>query len=372
MIKVYNGIDNLKAAPILREGRLGLITNHSGLTRSLRPSYEVLNENYTLVKLFSPEHGLFGAAQAGAKVEQTEYEPVTGLPVISLYGGATAPDAEQLDGIDALCFDIQDVGARFYTYLYTMTRSMKAAAEAKLPFVVFDRINPVGLTAVEGELLDEANASFVGEYSIPHRCGLTIGEFARYINKEKNINAELYVIPCRGLDRYSTFRDSDLCWAAPSPNMPTPETALVYSGTCIFEAVKNVSEGRGTTQPFECVGAPFIDEYDLEKRLNHIGLPGVIFRRVRFVPTFSKFSGECCRGAMLHVTDKTAFSPFESGLYLLNTLREAYDIELTESGSKRLFGTSRLYDNVPTEEIIASDRDECRKFRASTEKYFLY
>lgn len=371
MKKVKNGIDTIASLPWLKEGRLGLITNHSGVTKELVPSYEVLSKFGKLTALFSPEHGIYGAAQAGKRVDQSD-ETVSGAPVYSLYGGSTAPSEEQLKEVDVLCFDIQDVGARFYTYLYTMTRSMKAAAEAKIPFVVFDRCNPVGLDTVQGEILDERYASFVGEYAVPHRYGLTIGEFARYVNEEKGIGAELHVVRCEGLTRDLQICDTDLPWVAPSPNMPGFSTALAYTGTCIFEAVKNMSEGRGTTQPFELFGAPFVDEGELEKRLNRIGLDGVIFRRCRFVPTFSKFRDELCRGVQIHVTDRHSFSPFEAGVYIINTLSDMYELDMTLHGSCRIFGTSRLYDRVSPEEIVNSARADSEKFRKSTEKYFLY
>ena len=369
---VFNGIDMVNALPLLKEGRLGLITNHSGVTRRMEPSYIVLNREYKLTALYSPEHGIYGAAQAGAKINEVEYETTTGVPVYSLYGGKTAPDEQMLKDVDILCFDIQDVGARFYTYLYTMTRSMKAAAAKGIPLVVFDRINPVGLNKVQGEMLDEANASFVGEYAVPHRYGLTIGEFARFINDSRKIGAELYVVPCKGLDRDTYYRDTDLCFVAPSPNMPTPETALVYTGTCIFEAVKNVSEGRGTTQPFEMIGAPYIDEQELCGYMNRYGLEGAVARPVRFVPTFSKFQGEQCRGIQIHVTDREAFSPFEYGYVLISHLRELYDIQLAEAGSRRIFGTSRLYEKTPPGTLFKDCRDKCGEFRKQTEKYMLY
>lgn len=370
--KVYNGIDRAKTLPLLKEGRLGLITNHSGVTRDMTPSFMFLHSEYELTALYSPEHGIYGAAQAGAKVEEVERESTTGVPVYSLYGGRTAPDEQMLDNVDILCFDIQDVGARFYTYLYTMTRSMKAAAAKGIPFVVFDRINPVGLNKVQGEILDENNASFVGEYAVPHRYGLTAGEFARFINETRDIGAELYVVPCEGLDRDTYYRDTDLCFVAPSPNMPTPETALVYTGTCIFEAVKNVSEGRGTTQPFEMIGAPYIDEQELCGYLNGYELPGAVARPVRFVPTFSKFAGELCRGIQIHVRDRDAFSPFEYGYVLISHLRALYDIQLTEAGSRRIFGTSRLYEKTPPEILFEDCRRKCEEFGRITEKYKLY
>ena len=372
MKKVYNGIDRAESLPQLKEGRLGLITNHAGVRADLTPSYEYLKEKYKLTALFSPEHGLYGAAQAGAKFEETQIEEKTGVPVYSLYNGRTAPDERMLDGVDILCFDMQDVGARFYTYLYTMTRSMKAAAAQGKPFVVFDRVNPIGLDKVEGEILDEANASFIGEYAVPHRYGLSIGEFAEYINKEKKINAQLYVVPCEGLDRDTYFDETGLCFVAPSPNMPTPQTALVYPGTCIFEGVRNVSEGRGTTQPFELIGAPYINDSALCDYMNSLELPGVRARRARFTPTFSKFFGELCRGIQIHVTDKREFSPFEYGMRLFRYLYEHYELDINEGTVRRSFGTSRILDCTDLNELLSDCRKKSAEFKKATEKYRIY
>ena len=279
---VFTGADRAHTLPLLKDGRLGLITNHAATVKDLRQTYEYLHDEYELTAIFSPEHGLYGAAQAGARFTETDKDESTGTPVYSLYGGRTAPDEEMMDKVDILCFDMQDVGARFYTYLYTMTRSMKAAAAAGKPFVVFDRVNPIGLDRVEGEILDENNASFIGEYAVPHRYGLSIGEFASYINEVKGIGAELYVVPCSGIDRHTYFEDTDLQFIPPSPNMPTPDTAIVYPGTCIFEGVRNMSEGRGTTRPFEMIGAPYIDEFALCSYMNGLGLPGVVTRHLGF------------------------------------------------------------------------------------------
>ena len=372
-LKVYNGIDNTDAfPPVLKEGRLGLITNHSGVTKKLAPTYEVLGGMYRLTSVFSPEHGLYGAAQAGAGFNEVKREPVTGARVYSLYNGITAPKDEMLEKTDVLCFDIQDVGARFYTYLYTMTRSMKVAARLGKPFVVFDRVNPIGLEKVEGEILDEKNASFIGEYAVPHRYGMTIGEFARYINEEKGIGAELYVVPCRGIGRDVYYDETDLSFVPPSPNMPTPDTALVYPGTCIFEGVRNMSEGRGTTRPFEMIGAPYVDEYALCDYMNKLGFDGVRARRVRFTPTFSKFSGEVCRGIQIHVTDEHAFSPFEYGMYLFRYLHYNYDLDINESTIKRNFGTSRILEDNHLNTLLYDCRDKAAQFKKSTEKYWLY
>ena len=369
---VLTGADRAHTLPLLKEGRLGLITNHAATVRDLRQTYEYLHDEYELTAIFSPEHGLYGAAQAGARFTETDKDESTGTPVYSLYGGRTAPDEEMMDKIDVLCFDMQDVGARFYTYLYTMTRSMKAAAAAGKPFVVFDRVNPIGLDKVEGEILDENNASFIGEYAVPHRYGLSIGEFAAYINETKGIGAQLYVVPCSGIDRHTYFEDTDLQFIPPSPNMPTPDTAIVYPGTCIFEGVRNMSEGRGTTRPFEMIGAPYIDEFALCAYMNGLGLPGVATRHVRFSPTFSKFAGELCRGIQIHVTDKRAFSPFEYGMYLFRYLYENYPLDINESTIRKNFGTSRILETTDLPALLADCREKCAEFEKATERYRLY
>lgn len=373
MMKVLNGIDcTEKWLPLVKGQRTGLITNMSGVTKSLVPNYVILNELCKLQKLFSPEHGLFGAAQAGCKIESEERELITNTPVISLYGEKKAPDDEMLEGIDMLLFDLQDVGARFYTYLYTMTRSMKSAARAKIPFVVFDRMNPISLNKIEGEILDEANSSFIGEYAVPTRYGMTIGEFAKYINAKENIGVDLHIIPCDGLTRELYHRDTDLPWVAPSPNMPTTDTALVYVGTCIFESTKQASEGRGTTQPFEFIGAPNYDGRALADEMNRQKLDGVIFRPLGFTPTFSKFKGEFCSGVQLHVMDRDAFSPFAAGVKLVETVRNMYGTEFDEKSSKRIFGTGRLFDGVDSDVIIKDCLKTSEKFRKATSPYYIY
>lgn len=370
--KVLNGIDNSAGHSFLEGARLGLITNQSGVRADLQSSYVYLNNRFRLTAIFTPEHGLYGAAQAGAGFEECETEPRTGVRVYSIYNGRTAPSDEMLENVDVLCFDMQDVGARFYTYLYTMTRSMKAAAGLKKPFVVFDRINPLGLEAVEGEILDEANASFIGEYAVPHRYGLTMGEFARYINAEKGIGAELYVVPCKGLERKTLFDDTDLTFIPPSPNMPTTDTAAVYPGTCIFESVRNVSEGRGTTRPFEMIGAPFINEIALCNYMNGLGFDGVKARCVRFTPTFSKHNGQICRGIQIHVTDKRTFRPFEYGCYLFRYLYENYDLDVNEATLRRNFGTSRILETQYLNGLMSDCAAKCARFKTHTEKYRLY
>ena len=319
---VLCGIDSVRYFDnVLKDARLGVLTNPTGIDRGMRPSYEVLMERYHVTALFAPEHGIRGDAQAGDQID-TQIDPETGLTVYSLYGANKYPTEEMFGNIDLLVFDIQDVGARCYTYLYALTRCMQACAKWGKGLVVLDRPNPIGGMVTEGICLDETLSSLVGEYAIPLRYGLTIGEFARYINEEKNFGCDLTVIPCQGWKRGMWFDETGLPWVLPSPNLPTSvESTLHYTASCNFEGT-NISEGRGTTRPFELVGAPFLDNRELEARLNSYGLPGVHFRRCCFTPTFEKHKGERCFGVQLHLTDRNIYRPVQTGLYLFHTIRQ--------------------------------------------------
>ncbi len=319
---VLCGIDGVRYFDnVLKDARLGVLTNPTGIDRGMRPSYEVLMERYHVTALFAPEHGIRGDAQAGDQID-TQIDPETGLTVYSLYGANKYPTEEMFGNIDLLVFDIQDVGARCYTYLYALTRCMQACAKWGKGLVVLDRPNPIGGMVTEGICLDETLSSLVGEYAIPLRYGLTIGEFARYINAEKNFGCDLTVIPCQGWKRGMWFDETGLPWVLPSPNLPTSvESTLHYTASCNFEGT-NISEGRGTTRPFELVGAPFLDNRELETRLNSYGLPGVHFRRCCFTPTFEKHKGERCFGVQLHLTDRNIYRPVQTGLYLFHTIRQ--------------------------------------------------
>jgi len=309
---------------LLRGKRVGLVTNPTGVDRGLRSTIDLLaaHPDVELVALFGPEHGVRGDAQAGDHVGSFR-DRATGLPVHSLYGEHREPAAEMLAGIDVLVFDIQDVGARFYTYPYTLAGVLRAARKAGIAVVVPDRPNPVGGLHVEGPVLEPEFASFVGMFPIPIRHGMTLGELARLFNDEFGIGAELHVVPMRGWTRAQPEPGHALPWVMPSPNMPTPDTALVYPGTALFEGT-NVSEGRGTTRPFEIVGAPFVDADALAARMNALDLPGVHFRPLWFTPTFSKHAGELCGGVQLHVTDREAFAPVRTGLALVQAVHDLY------------------------------------------------
>ena len=269
---------------LVRGRRAGLITNHTGRDRSGTPSIDLLaaHPEVELVALFSPEHGIRGSAEAGVRVEGG-VDGRTGLPIHSLYGENRAPTAEMLDGIEVLLFDIQDVGARCYTYLSTMALAMEAAGEHGIPFVVLDRPNPIGGDPVQGNVLHPEFSSFVGLYPIPMRHGLTAGEFARMAIGEFGVRVELSVAALDGWERTMPFEESGIPWIAPSPNMPSVESALHYPGTCLFEGTP-ISVGRGTDRAFQLVGAPWLDEDELASRLIELGVPDARFIPVRFTP----------------------------------------------------------------------------------------
>ena len=297
--------------------RVGLVCNPTAVTRKLVHAADVLHgaPGVRLAALFGPEHGVRGDAQYMAAVGG-ERDPRTGLPAHSLYG-ATAeslrPSPDQLAGLDVLVFDVQDVGARYYTYQATMMLCMEAAARAKLGFVVLDRPNPIGGVLVEGPALRPGFESFCGLHDLAVRHGMTIGELALLFRAERHLDLELEVVPCRGWRRTMSFRETGLPWVFPSPNMPTPETALVYPGMCLLEGT-NLSEGRGTTRPFEVFGAPWLDAQRLAADLAGDRLAGVLFRPASFVPTWDKHAGVRCHGVELHVTDPARFRPFRTGL----------------------------------------------------------
>lgn len=302
----------------LRGRRIGLVTNHTGVDRLLRQNVDLLLEaGCRLTALFGPEHGVRGTAQAGVSVADAR-DPRTGLPVYSLYGQTKKPTPEMLAGVDLLCFDMADIGVRYYTYPYTMALCMEAARDAGIPCWVLDRPNPLGGTAMEGNLVEPGYESFAGRYPIPIRHGMTMGELAWLFNQEFGIGCELAVIPCAGWRRSMYWEETGHLFVPPSPNAPELEMALLYGGTCLFEGT-NWSEGRGTTKPFQMIGAPWADGLRWADRLNGQGLPGVRFRPVGFTPTFSKHAGIPCEGVQVHVTDREACRPVLIGLLMLET-----------------------------------------------------
>jgi uncharacterized protein YbbC (DUF1343 family) len=301
----------------LRGRRVGLICNPTAVDARLRHAADLLQAlpGVTLGALFGPEHGVRGDAQYLVAVAG-ETDAATGLPVHSLYGAtrdSLQPRPEALAGLDALCFDVQDVGARYYTYQATMLLAMEAAARAGLRFVVLDRPNPIGGLLVEGPALRPGFESFCGLHDLAPRHGLTVGELARLFAAERGLHLDLVVVPCQGWRRRQGARAVGRPWVLPSPNMPTPETALVYPGMCLLEGT-NLSEGRGTTRPFELFGAPWLDARRLAAALSAERLPGVRFRPASFTPAWDKHAGVRCHGVELQVHDPERFRPFRTGL----------------------------------------------------------
>lgn len=363
---------------LIQGKHLGLITNPTGVNRELVSDIDLLAHatGVHLVALFGPEHGIRGSRQAGASVGSIR-DPVTGVPVYSLYGKTRQPTPAMLKGVDVLVFDIQAVGARFYTYLYTMADAMKAAAAAHIPIIVLDRPNPIGGTKVQGPVLDPKFASFVGEYPIPLRYGMTIGELAELFNGEFHLGADLTVVKMRGWTRSMYYDDTPLQLVMPSPNMPTETTALVYPGMGLVEGT-NVSEGRGTTRPFELAGAPWIDAETLSRVLNDKHLAGVRFRPVHFTPTFSKYEGKSCNGIEVHVMDRDAFNPVIVGLSVIATIHDLYPHQFAFQASDfdRLVGNDwvrrDIENGIPVSEMRQRWQAGLLQFEKVRRKYLLY
>lgn len=314
------GIDNIDQHLALFAGkRVGLITNATGINSKFESSVDVLKAKTNLVALYAPEHGIRGSVKAGDNIGHAS-DARTGLPVHSLYGATKKPTAEMLAGIDVLAFDIQDIGARPYTYIYTMAYAMQAAKENGKTFVVLDRPNPVG-GMVEGGIVKPGFESFVGMYPIPIRHGMTVGELARYFNAEFGIGCDLQVVPLTGWTRDMHWDDTGLPWVMTSPNIPTPDAALVYSGTGLFGGT-NVSEGVGTTRPFELVGAAWLNAEDLADKMNAKKLPGVHFRPTYFSPRFGGNTGKTLGGVQLHITDRKAYQSVRTAMTLMYTIME--------------------------------------------------
>jgi uncharacterized protein YbbC (DUF1343 family) len=318
-VTVLPGIDILlnEQIALVSGRRVGLVASPSSVDAALISSIERLRQHpqVRLAALFGPEHGVRGSAQAGDHVA-TDADPLTGAPVYSLYGDSRKPTPEMLAGLDALLFDLQDVGARFYTYLSTLVYILQAGAETNLPVIVLDRPNPISGLSPEGGMLDPAYTSFVGAAPVPFRHALTAGELALMCNDLFHIGCDLTVVQLQGWTRSMWHDDTGLPFVQPSPNLPTLDSLTVYPGMCLVEGT-NLSEGRGTTRPFETVGAPWIDAEGLAGALNALELPGVRFRPAYFVPTFSKYQGETCAGVQLHVRDRLSFRAVETALHLI-------------------------------------------------------
>lgn len=368
---IYNtksGAEVLESIPGKKNLRVGLITNPTAVTSKLRPTYDILMEKFTLTAMFSPEHGVRGDAQAGLHI--TEYmDAATGLPVYSTYGDGRAKAHAEMQKLDCVLFDIADIGSRYYTYQYTMTEAMEACAVTGVPFVVLDRPPVIGCYA-QGNLLDPAFSSFVGKYATAARSGMTIGEFAKYINESEKLGCDLTVVPCENVKRSMYFEETGLPFIMPSPNIPTVDAALIYIGTCFFEGT-NLSEGRGTTKPFEIFGAPWLRSRDVIEKVGK--QDGCILRETYFTPQFSKHAGELCAGIQIHVTDREAFRPFDVGVRLVDTIRRNHpEFQYTEF-IKSLFGSDVICDvDFDCEKYLESIEKPLESYKKRIQTAFLY
>jgi len=359
--------------------RVGLITNQTGVDRSGRSSIDRIHEHpdVDLVALFAPEHGIRGTADPGATIAD-EVDVETGVPIHSLYGAVLSPTAEMLDGIDVLLVDFQDIGARYWTYVSTMTLAMEAAAEQGIPVVILDRPNPIG-GAVQGNILDPAFATFVGRYPLAMRHGMTSGELARYYQGEGGIGGELHVVPVDGWRRDMPFAETGLPWIQPSPNMPDIESATRYPGTCLFEGTV-LSVARGTAAPFQQIGAPWLDGEALAEAMNGYGLPGVRFEPVKFVPNApsdGKFNGAEVKGVRLVATSQE-YDPTHAAVALLvETRRMSGDRwGWLQAHFDRLAGTDGLRQAIDAGaglDVVRRDwQDDLEAFKRVREQYLIY
>jgi uncharacterized protein YbbC (DUF1343 family)/CubicO group peptidase (beta-lactamase class C family) len=373
---VHCGIDVLVQEGFrpLRDRKVGLVTNHTGRTRGGASTIDVLFRapGVRLIKLFSPEHGIRGAVDAAVADSQDQ---TTGLPIISLYGTSRKPQTKDLEGIDILVYDIQDVGARFYTYITTLGLVLEAAGQAGKDVLVLDRPNPIGGRAVAGPLRDDEFASFVAYHALPVRHGMTVGELARLYNSERKIGAALEVIPCRGWSRGDFFDRTGLVWINPSPNMRSLTEAFLYPGVGLLEAT-NLATGRGTDTPFERVGAPWIDPESFAAALNATGIPGTRFVPIHFTPTQRQYMGLRCGGVFIIIANWSQFEPIQLGVTLAVTLRALYPEEWKPEGLLRLLADRASYQDIlagkPVEAIMAGWDRELKEFQGVRARYLLY
>lgn len=383
--KVLSGLDVLLAEQLdLLEGLgVGIVTNHAAVTRDLDHITDALHAaGVNIVALFGPEHGVRGDAAEGAAVEDS-VDPRLGVPVYSLYGSTSMPTQEMLQGIDVMLIDIQDVGARFYTFPYTMAAAMEACGKFGVKVWVLDRPNPISGLGFEGPLLDLEYKSGVGKYPIPVRHGFTSGELATLYNTFFGVECDLHVVRMKNWSRDMWFDDTGLPWVLPSPNMPTLDTATVYTGTCFFEGT-NVSEGRGLSRPFEIFGAPWIDAQGLRKEMMSYNLPGVAYREAYFSPFDWKFRKEACSGLQVYVTDRDAFKPVITGITAVSVIKRLWPDDFMfrppSSAGRSFFdllaGSSAVREMIQADvdpmEIEKTWQDDPVEFQERTKSVLLY
>jgi len=382
------GSDLLLASSRLKGARVGIVCNHASLDRGFLHIVDRLAAapDVTLAAIFGPQHGFRSDVQDNMIETAHADDPARRVPVYSLYSETREPTAAMLAGLDFLVIDLQDIGARIYTYIYTMANCLRACARHGVRVIVCDRPNPIGGTDVEGALLVEGFESFVGQFPIPMRHGMTIGELARLFNEHFAIGASLEVVQMEGWRREMYSDATDLPWVMPSPNMPTLDTAIVYPGTVLFEGIL-ISEGRGTTRPFELIGAPWIEAESFARRMNALTLPGAYFRPAVFEPTFQKHAKQTCGGCQIHVTDRRQFQPVLVGVALIAMFHQVdparfawrqppYEYEHDKMPIDILAGSDMLRRQIEAgtsaREIAASWKQDEESFRGLRAPFLLY
>ena len=390
MTNIKTGLENLCSAPpeMFADFRLGLLCNSASIDGRLRHCRDLIEHHFpnALAALFSPQHGFFAQKQDNMIESKDTIDASLNIPVYSLYSKTRKPTAEMFGEIDVLLIDLQDAGTRVYTFIYTMSYCMEAAREYGKKIVILDRPNPVNGVTVEGNCLSPDCSSFVGRYPIPMRHGLTIGELALLFNSHFGIGCDLEVIPMLNWRRDMYFRDTGLWWVPPSPNLPTPESASVYPGQVLLEGT-NISEGRGTTQPFELCGAPFIDTDTLLQELNDTGLPGLCLRPTTFEPTSNKWAGQTCHGFQMHVTDLNCYQPYDTALKILQSIIRLnsnafewkpppYEYEFHRLPIDLIIGDKVIRERIetmdPLSDITASWQESLEQFKKTSRAFHLY
>ncbi len=387
--KVITGIENLKTNPpdYLKGKRLGLLANPASVDKGFTHTLDIINRLFPgqLAALFSPQHGFYAEKQDNMIESDHGVHPGLNIPVFSLYSETRIPTPEMFDRIDTLIIDIQDVGTRVYTFIYTISHCIEVAAKLKKTIVILDRPNHIGGLQIEGNLLDTDYASFVGRFPIPMRHGLTVGEISQFFNQQFNLGCDLKVIPMKGWKRNMYWQDTDLVWLPPSPNLPTPFSCMVYPGQVIFEGT-NISEGRGTTLPFEQFGAPFLDTKTIgqiaEKKIK-----GAVLRPITFEPTSGKWQQQLCKGFHIHITSRQNFSPYLASLHLMQLMLKfhseefefklpPYEYEYERMPIDLILGDKNIREKITEMKDVAVLetlwQNGLTTFKANSQKYYLY
>ncbi len=390
MAIVQTGLERFIESPPkwIRNARLGLLCNPASVNRMFNHARLLIHQCFPgkLTALYSPQHGFFAEKQDNMIESADGVDPVLNLPIFSLYGETRVPTKAMLDPVDVLLVDLQDVGTRVYTFIYTLSYCMEAARKLKKKVVVLDRPNPINGQTVEGNCLDTDYHSFVGRYPLPMRHALTVGELARLFNEHYEIGCDLEIIPMQGWRRSMLFQQTGLPWVAPSPNLPSPVSAIVYPGQVLWEGT-NVSEGRGTTLPFELFGAPYLDPAKLLSTIDAVSIAGIVLRQVVFEPTANKWHAQPCRGFQIHITNPNRYRPYETSLRLLQAIirnhpadfewkQPPYEYETRRLPIDLIIGDrqirSRLENMEPIESVAESWQAELEAFSQVSRQFHLY